>query len=70
MFTICGRTLDEQGDVAATVKPRCAFEQRKDAVSFLDKLTRVLRPDAGYEKEQDYWWVRNNGVVTRYTIQV
>jgi hypothetical protein len=69
MVTIYGRTLDEHGDIAATI-PRGTFEERKDAVSFLNKITQVLRPDAGYVGEQDYWWVRNNGVVTRYTIQV
>ncbi len=70
MVTICGRTQDDQGSVAVTTIPHCAFEQRNDAVSFLNKLTQLLRPDAGYEGEQDYWWVRNNGTVTRYTIQV
>jgi hypothetical protein len=70
MFTICGRTQDDQGDVAVTAIPHCAFEERKDAESFLNRLTQLLRPDAGYEGEQDCWWVRNNGIVTRYTIQV
>jgi hypothetical protein len=69
MFRICGRTLNEQGDVAGTAIARCTFEERNDAVSYLNKLAQLLRPDAGYEGEQDYWWVRNNGVVTRYTIQ-
>jgi hypothetical protein len=32
-------------------------------------LTQVLRPDAGYEDEQGYWWVRNHDGVTRFTIQ-
>jgi hypothetical protein len=70
MFRICGRTLDEQGNVADTATARCTFEERNDAVSFLNKLTQLLRPNAGYEGEQDYWWVRNKDVVTRYTIQV
>ncbi len=69
MFRICGRTLDERGDVASTKEAPCKFEERNDAVSYLNKLTQLLRPDAGYEGEQDYWWIRNNGVVVRYTIQ-
>jgi len=69
MFRICGRTLDEQGNVADTAIARCVFEQRNDAVSYMNKLAQLLQPDAGYEGEQDYWWVRNNGSVTRYTIQ-
>ena len=54
MFRICGRTLDEQ---------------RNNAVSYLNKLTQLLRPDAGYDDERDYWWVRNKDLVIRYTIQ-
>lgn len=69
MFKICKRTLDEQGNTANTAVTSCSFKERHDAVSYLDKVTRILRPDAGYEGEQGYWWVRNNGVVTRLTIQ-
>jgi hypothetical protein len=69
MFRICGRTLDEQGNVADTAIARCVFEKRNDAVSYMNRLAQLLQPDAGYEGEQDYWWVRNNGSVTRYTIQ-
>jgi hypothetical protein len=69
MFRIFGRTLSERGDVGSTKIADCIFEKRYDAVSYLDKLTRLLQPDAGYEAEQDYWWVRNKDVVTRYTIQ-
>ncbi len=69
MFRICGRTLDQHGGVENTAMVRCIFEQRNDAVSYLNKLAQLVRPDAGYEAEQDYWWFRNNGVITRYTIQ-
>jgi hypothetical protein len=69
MFRICGHTLDERGDVAKTAISRCSFEERPDAATYLNKLVQLLRPNAGYEKEQDYWWVRNDGLVTRYTIQ-
>jgi len=69
MVKICGRTLDEQGGVANTAIARCIFEERPDAASYLNKLVQLLRPNAGYERDQDYWWVRNGGVVTRYTIQ-
>jgi len=69
MFTICGRTLDEKGGIADVAVARCKFKRRNDAVSYLNKLTQLLRPDAGYETEQGYWWVRNHGSVTRYTIQ-
>jgi hypothetical protein len=69
MFKICGRKLDEQGDVANTAIARCTFDQRPDAATYLNKLVQLLWPNAGYEQEQDYWWVRSNGYVTRYTIQ-
>ena len=69
MFKICGRRLDERGNVADTAVAGCSFEKRNDAVSYMNKLAQLLQPDAGYEGEQDYWWVRNKGVVTRYTIQ-
>ena len=70
MFRICGRTLDERGDVVNVAIARCTFEERNNAVLYLNKLTQLLRPNAGYENEQDYWWVRNKeDVVTRYTIQ-
>ena len=70
MFRICGLTLDEQGDVVNVAIARCAFEERNNAVLYLNKLTQLLRPNAGYENEQDYWWIRNKeDVVTRYTIQ-
>ena len=70
MFRICGLTLDEQGDVVNVVIARCTFEERNNAVLYLNKLTQLLRPNAGYENEQDYWWIRNKeDVVTRYTIQ-
>jgi hypothetical protein len=69
MYKICGRKLNERGEVASTAIARCIFEQRPDAATYLNKLVQLLRPDAGYEDKQGYWWVRNNGVVTRYTIQ-
>ena len=69
MFKICEHKLNERGDVASTMVPRCTFEKRNDAVSYMNMLTQVLRPDAGYEGEQDRWWVRNRDGVTRYTIQ-
>jgi hypothetical protein len=69
MFRIFGRSLSERGDVASTKISGCTFEKRNDAVCYLDKLTQLLRPDAGYEAEQDYWWVRNKDGITRYTIQ-
>jgi hypothetical protein len=69
MVRICGRRLNEQGSEADTLVARCTFEARNDAESYLNKLIQLLRPDAGYEREQGYWWVRNKGVVTRYTIQ-
>lgn len=69
MFTICRRTLNEEGDVADTAVTRCTFKERSDAVCYLNKVTQFLRPDAGYEGKLGYWWVRNHGVVTRFTIQ-
>ncbi|HZD91869.1 MAG TPA: hypothetical protein VE224_17345 [Pseudolabrys sp.] len=67
MFTVCKRTLNDAGD--ATDTACCTFEARSDAVSYLNKVTQFLRPDAGYEDGKGYWWVRNNGVVTRLTIR-
>jgi hypothetical protein len=69
MFKICGRTLDANGGVVNTMTARCTFDERNNAVMYLNKLTQLLRPDAGYEDAQGYWWVRNNDLVTRYTIQ-
>lgn len=69
MFTICKRTLNEKGNVADTAVTSCTFKNRSDAVSYLNKITQFLRPHAGYEGDQDYWWVRHNGAVTRLTIQ-
>jgi hypothetical protein len=69
MITICKRTLNEEGNVADTAITSFAFNNKSDAVSYLNKITRFLRPHAGYEGEQGYWWVRHNGVVTRLTIQ-
>lgn len=69
MFKICEHKLNERGDVASNVVSRCTFAKRNDAVSYMNMLTQVLRPDAGYEGEHDYWWARNHDGVTRYTIQ-
>ena len=69
MFKICKRTLDEEGNTANTAVTSCAFRERSDAVSYLNKVTQFLRPYAGYEGEQGYWWVRHDGAVTRLTIQ-
>ena len=69
MFTICKRTLDEQGNIANSAITSCTFKERGDAVSYLNKVTQFLRPHAGYEDEQGYWWVRHDGIVTRLTIQ-
>jgi hypothetical protein len=68
MFKICEHKLTEQGGVATTEVPRCVFEKRNDAVSYMNMLTQVLRPNAGYESDKDCWWVRNNDGVTRFTI--
>lgn len=69
MFRICALKLNERGDVACNEVPCCVFETRKDAVSYMNVLTQVLRPNAGYESDKDCWWVRNCDGVTRYTIQ-
>lgn len=69
MFTICKRTLDEQGNAADTALTSCIFKQESDAVSYLDKVTQFLWPDAGYEGERNCWWVRNNDLITYFTIK-
>ena len=69
MFKICKHKLNERGDVANIAVSRCIFAKRNHAVSYMNMLTQVLRPDAGYEGGHDYWWVRNHYRVTRYTIQ-
>lgn len=69
MFRICEHKLDEQGGLASKDVPRCVFENRNDAVSYMNMLTQVLRPNAGYESDKDCWWVRSQHGVTRYTIQ-
>ncbi len=69
MFTICKRTLDERGNTANTAVTSCSFKERSDAVLYLNKVTQFLWPDAGYEGEQDYWWIRHKGAVTRLTIR-
>lgn len=69
MYTICKRTLNEQGNVADTAMTSFTFNKRSDAVCYLHKITQFLRPHAGYEGKQGYWWVRHNGVETHLTIQ-
>lgn len=75
MFKIFIRTLDANEQVTNTAISG-AFAERKEAVAQLDKMVKQLvkddeHPDrnAGYHARQDYWWTRENGVVTHYTIE-
>jgi len=78
MFHIVAKTLDASGSVINTVITR-VFAGREEAVTYLDRLVAELRADpaepnpartAGYNGQHSYWWTRDDGVVTRYTIEV
>ena len=67
MVTIFVRTVNKKGEVSDPAI--CASEPvRKDAEAWLNKLVEQYKPTSGYDPEQDYWWIRNNDMVSRYTI--
>ena len=68
MLMIYARTMSAKGQVENVAISASDFKDRKDAVVHLEKLIEQFKPNSGYEGEQDYWWIRENGVVTRYTI--
>jgi hypothetical protein len=46
------------------------FSQRADAVKYLDELMVCFKGNRGRDEQEERWWIREAGVVTRYTIGV
>jgi hypothetical protein len=68
MFAIHMHTLDSQGNVVNTAVAASDFRERKNAEAWLNVQVKQWAPNSGYDREHDYWWIRDHGVVTRYTI--
>jgi hypothetical protein len=68
MFTINATKLDQDRNPQASVILRSGFSERQDAKLYIEKYIKRNAPHSGWNAEQDYWWTRRDGTVTRYTI--
>ena len=77
MFQVIIRTLNANEEIINTAISG-SFAERKEAVGHLNRMVKDLKAEpndpnpetnAGYDAKQDYWWTRQKGVVSRYTIE-
>lgn len=69
MFMIVARQMGANDEVVNTSVSAGGFEERTEAVTHLNTLIDQYKPNSGHEEEQDYWWIRENELVTRYVIR-
>ena len=70
MYAIYIYVLYREGEPEARRQVKSGFAERRDAAKFLDgMISRRPASDAGYNREQDFWWTRVRDVVTRYTVE-
>ena len=64
MFDISQDRLGNKGNPGKSVHVR-RFSQRADAVKYLDELIVRFKGNRGREEQEERWWIREAGVVTR-----
>jgi hypothetical protein len=69
MFDISADRLGNNGNPGKSVHVR-RFSDRTDAVRYLDELVVRFKGNIGRDEQEASWWIREAGVVTRYTIGV
>jgi len=69
MFDISADRLGNNGNPGKSVHVR-RFSDRTDAVRYLDELVVRSKGNSGRDEQEASWWIREAGVVTRYTIGV
>ncbi len=81
MFVITVRKLGPTGQSEDEFQLAASFVERKHAVEYLDTLLARYAPrqrqagsrydpDADWDIRQDIWWIRIDGKITHYTIDV
>jgi len=68
MLQIYIRTVDLNGKLLNTAITAGGFGSYAEAKRHLDKTIEENKPDAGYNDENDYWWIRQGETIDRYTI--
>lgn len=69
MFDISADRPGNTGNPGKSVHVR-RFSDRAEAVKYLDELIVRFKGNRGREEQEEHWWIREAGVVTRYTIDM
>ena len=67
MFDISADRIANNGKPGKPFHVR-RFSDRADAVGYLDELVVRFKGNRGRDQHDERWWIREAGVVTRYTI--
>jgi hypothetical protein len=67
MFDISADRIANSGKPGGSFHVR-RFSDRADAVRYLDELVVRFKGNRGRDEQDERWWIREAGVVTRYTI--
>jgi hypothetical protein len=67
MFDISADRIANSGKSRGSFHVR-RFSDRADAVRYLDELVVRFKGNRGRDEQDERWWIREAGVVTRYTI--
>jgi adenine specific DNA methylase Mod len=67
MFQISADRLANNGRPGKSVHVR-RFSDRRDAKRYLDELVVRFKGSRGWDEHQTGCWIREAGIVTRYTI--
>ena len=69
MLQIYIRTFDLNGKLLNTAISGGGSTSRPELEKHLDNIIATHKPNAGYNSEQGYWWVRGDQTLDRYTIE-
>jgi hypothetical protein len=69
MLQVYVRTFDLNGKLLNTAISGGGSSSRPELERHLDKLIEGSKPNAGYDPEQGYWWIRGDHTLDRYTIE-
>jgi len=69
MFVVVSRQLTGSGRDLLAHRLTNGFARRSDASAYLDLVIKRHSPSSGFNTICNYWWVWNDGVLTRYTIE-
>lgn len=69
MLNIYVRTFDLSEKLLNTAISAGGSASRADLEKHLNNIVEKNKPNAGYNSEQGYWWIRQEQTIDRYTIE-